>query len=362
MITPGIYLLDHKTTSLDIDAGSPFWRRLLLDSQVSNYMPGARSLGHQPIGFVFDVIRKPQIRQLKATPLEQREYTKLRDKACPECKKKSAGPAPHTVDGLTCTDGRVVTDPGGKLYANLRAEDETVDEFRERLRADIGANPDKYYRRGTVVRLDEEERDAAYDAWAVARQIRESQLASRWPRNPDACDSYGSMCAYFPVCSGETSIADPLRYRDADREHEELSAKRRLPLISTSSTKAYRSCARKYFYSYELRRRPASESDALRFGTLMHRGLEVWWQTVNLEAALHAMAGEADPFERAKAEELMRGYHLRWKDEPLDVLAVEAEFVAPLVNPDTGAPSKTWELAGKIDAIVRVGGAAEAAA
>ena len=31
----------------------------------------------------------------------------------------------------------------------MRAEDETVDEYRARLREDIGANPDKYYRRGT---------------------------------------------------------------------------------------------------------------------------------------------------------------------------------------------------------------------
>jgi hypothetical protein len=36
-----------------------------------------------------------------------------------------------------------------------------------------------------------------------------------------------------------------------------------------------------------------------------------------------------------------------------EVLGVEREFRTPLINPDTGAPSRTFEMAGKIDAIVR---------
>lgn len=367
MIIPGVYVVEHKTTAIEIGPGSTYWKRLQLDAQISKYLVGSRALGHEPIGVLYDVIRKPLIRPLEATPIEKREYTKPKDKACPECKKKGAGPAPHTVDGLTCADGRIVTDPGGKLYANMREHDETPEEFRKRLRDDIAANPEKYYQRGTVVRLDEEERDAAKDAWEIAREVREAQLADRWPRNVDACDAYGSFCPYFAVCAGEASIDDPTRFRDADNPHEELSKplpddKKRLPLISSSSMKTFRSCRRKYFYAYERRRRSIVESDALRFGTLIHKGLEVWWTTVNLDMALAAMAGEADPFERVKAEELLRGYHARWLGEPFDVLAVEAEFVAPLVNPETGKPSQTWQRGGKIDALVRVGGAAQVAA
>jgi hypothetical protein len=61
----------------------------------------------------------------------------------------------------------------------------------------------------------------------------------------------------------------------------------------------------------------------------------------------------AAPVDVVRAEELLRGYHVRWAGESYDVLAVEATFSAPLVNPDSRAPSKTWSLGGKIDAIAR---------
>jgi hypothetical protein len=50
---------------------------------------------------------------------------------------------------------------------------------------------------------------------------------------------------------------------------------------------------------------------------------------------------------------MIRGYHARWSGDALEVVAIEREFVAPLVNPTTGAASRTFCLAGKLDAIVR---------
>lgn len=361
------FVVEHKTTVLDIGLGSSYWKRLTLDAQVSTYVSGARTLGFEPDGVLYDVARRPQQRPYKATPLEDRKYTKPSDKGCPECKKKKgATPAPHTVTtdagDVECFEGRVVTYRGGELYANLRAADETVEEFALRVRADIAADPDKYFQRGTVVRLLSEEHDAAADTWTNARQIREAQLANRWPRNVDACETYGNMCFYWPVCSGETSIDDPTRYRDADA-HEELAqvpvaveladTKRHLPVVTSSSLRAFRACPRRYYYAYELRRRSIATTEALKFGTLFHLGLETWWKTADIDQALAAMAGEADPFERVKAMELMRAYHVRWIGEPIEVLAVEIEFEAPLVNPDTKAESRTFRRAGKIDAIAR---------
>lgn len=395
-VVPGIYVTEHKTTGADIGPGSPYWKRLTLDSQVSNYMVGARALGHEPIGVLYDVVRKVRLELLVATPAEKREYTKPKDRACKECKKgKSAGPHVEIVgEGdeareVACIDGRIVTDPGGKLYANLREHDETLEEYRLRVRADIAANPDKYFQRGLIVRLAQEEEDAATDVWTIAEQIRESRnraarsleratkraakegttldaarthaiVAGAWRRNLDTCNSYGEFCEYWAVCTRETTIDDPTRYRDA-KEHEELEddGKRRLPVLSTSSGRAFGSCPRKYFYAYEMRRRAISATRALRFGTIFHIGLEVWWTTVDLERALAAMRAayakhEIDPVEAVRAEELMLGYHVLWKNEPLTVVAVESEFSAPLVNPETGAESKTWQRGGKIDAIVRV--------
>lgn len=372
--------VEHKSTSMEIGPGTPYWRRLLIDAQVSVYKQGVRSFGYEPVATLYDVVRKVSLRPQLATPVDERKYTQPKDRACKECKKKNPAPGPHVEtiesdDGTTrdvaCVDGRIVTDPGGRLYANMRDRDETPDEYRERVRADIAANPEKYFQRGTVVRLAQEEHDAQLDAWELGKQIRESQLEQRWPRNPEACDSYGALCSYWSVCTGEATIDDPTRFRDADR-HEELVAdaedgKKRLPLLTVSSMRSYRSCQRKYFYAYELRRRSVADHDALRFGTVFHVGLETWWKTVDIAQAIAAMRAAYTKYEIAqidaiRAEELMLGYHARWKDEPFTVVAVEAQFRTALTNPKTGAASKTWELGGKIDAIVQAPEASASAA
>jgi hypothetical protein len=218
----GVWIVEHKTTSEDVDAGSPYWQRLRLDSQVSTYYRGAQSLGYDVRGCIYDVIRKPSLKPYKATPIEDRKYTAEKSRACAECKKKNPAPGPHVEDGVACVDGRVVTDPGGRLYATMRDRDETPDEYRARLLEDIAEKPERYYVRGEVVRTAEDETAGAADAWMIAQSIREAERLGRYPRNVDACVRYGRTCDYFDACTGTASLADPLRYRVADRAHEEL--------------------------------------------------------------------------------------------------------------------------------------------
>lgn len=134
-------------------------------------------------------------------------------------------------------------------------------------------------------------------------------------------------------------------------------------LLTSSRLRCFRECARKHELMYVQGWRAARESEALRFGTLIHRGLEAYWQAMTADisdpgaaalAVIEAVA--ADPFERVRAEEMLRSYARMWLDtdsEDYEVLGVEQEFRAPLLNPETWAASKTWTLAGKIDAIVR---------
>lgn len=309
-------VVEHKTTSSDITPGSTYWRKITLDTQVSQYLGATEGVE----GMLYDVIRKPSLRPFKATPLEAQKRTKA-----------------------------------GTLYATQRETDETPEEYAVRLRADISEGPNKYYARGIIVRLPSERIEAARDTWLVAGSIRESMRLDAWPRNPGSCDAYGRTCDYWAVCAGETTIQDDTRFRTAETPHEELPGLvHRLPLLSNSAMSAYRACPRKYLYSYVQRRRPIVTPHALTFGTLIHAGLEVWWSSVDLSATLAAVQGAPDPFDVVRAEELLRGYHARWSEEPIRVLAVEKPFVAPLINPETGAASRTFELAGKCDAIAEV--------
>jgi hypothetical protein len=111
----------------------------------------------------------------------------------------------------------------GTLYANQRENDESLDEYQDRLMSDIAENPMKYFSRGEVVRFEEEEKDAQHDLWQLTKAIRESQLSNRWPRNPDACVAYGRMCEFFSVCTRTASLDDPILFRVEENVHAELS-------------------------------------------------------------------------------------------------------------------------------------------
>jgi hypothetical protein len=55
------------------------------------------------------------------------------------------------------------------------------------------------------------------------------------------------------------------------------------------------------------------------------------------------------------ATAIMRAYAARYATDDFDVIALEKNFEGPIVNPATGAASRSFQLAGKVDGIVRIG-------
>lgn len=127
-------------------------------------------------------------------------------------------------------------------------------------------------------------------------------------------------------------------------------------LLTISEGRCFQSCPRKHHYSYGLGVRPVESASTLRFGSLIHTGLEAWWKSQGnpLEDALAAVRNEeADPFSLVTSEEMLALYDARWGAENYEVLAVEVQFQTELRSPSTGAASRTWNLGGKIDAVCR---------
>lgn len=56
---------------------------------------------------------------------------------------------------------------------------------------------------------------------------------------------------------------------------------------------------------------------------------------------------------RAKLRGLIVGYDARWKNDGWETLEIEQSFHLPVINPDSGHPSRTFTHAGKKDGIVR---------
>ena len=181
------FLMEHKTSAEDLSPGSEYWKRQRMDPQIGLYHLGARSLGVDVEGVIFDVLKKPSLR-----PLKKSAEVKL---------KKDGTP-----------------------YANQRTEDESPEEYRERLLDALADAPNEHYARAELVRLGSELDETLSDVWQVGKAIREGGRMGRWPRNADACHRYNRTCPFWPVCVGEASLDDRTRFRKSSNVHPELKA------------------------------------------------------------------------------------------------------------------------------------------
>ena len=205
-----VFIAEHKTTSLDCGFDSPYWKRLRIDSQISIYYTGARSLGYDVKGCLYDVLRKPAIRP-KEIPLVDEDDVKI--------VLDANGQRVRTKDGKKW---RETGDT--KLNYIVQTRPETPLEFEVRCLDAIVEDPERHLVRGEVFRLESDELDAAQDIWDQARELREAEKATRYPRNPDSCERFGRFCSFFEVCTGSASLDDPTLFRRTLGKHEELIA------------------------------------------------------------------------------------------------------------------------------------------
>lgn len=237
-----VYVVEHKTSTADTSAGSPYWDRLAIDTQVSIYVDGAAfGLDYEIAGCIYDVIKRP-LHELKlATPEAERKYTQ--GKGCKTC-GGSAKPgavekgrgykivAFTTVEHVPCEDcdetgwkkDKDGTPEAPRLHANQRDTDETIEQFEDRLSSEVGERIDDFLSRGIVVRLDTElprMRQELLDTIAAMRWSDEQGIA---PPNHDACVRGQNQCAFFAACSGRASIDDHHVFPRNDDAHPELAS------------------------------------------------------------------------------------------------------------------------------------------
>jgi len=202
-----VIIVEHKTASDDVSTGSTYWRRLRLDSQISCYFAGAEAMGFTPAACLYDVLGKPAQRPLAIALVEDGAKVVL----------DANGARVRTKDGKKWRE----TGDAALGYI-VQTRPETVDEYKERLVAAIATDPDRYYQRGEVVRLEEEIRDHAFDIWAIGRAIADDLRTERAPKNSDSCTAFGRECPYFPVCTGAGSLDDAAFFERVDNVHQEL--------------------------------------------------------------------------------------------------------------------------------------------
>ncbi len=138
-----------------------------------------------------------------------------------------------------------------------------------------------------------------------------------------------------------------------------------LPIRTTYSFwNAFRNCRKSNEWRYVRELVPIERDPSLSFGTLIHRCLDIWHGHRDLSAALEFIECSfpdrvRDEWQRRNwhlATAMMRGYAARYPNEEFEVVALEQVFEGPIVNPATGAASRTFVLAGKVDGILKIDG------
>jgi hypothetical protein len=181
-------LLEYKTTSDDISPGSDYWVRLRLDQQITGYFLAARNLlGFDVQTVLYDVVRKPALRPYKATPPEKRKVKK-----------------------------------DGTYYADVREQDETPDEYGERLATAMAEDPTRYYMRIEIPRLERDLDEWSEELWQQQLMLRNCQRTGHWFRNTNAC-TFPYRCEYLDICGeGFDENTIPPGFKRLDDLHPEL--------------------------------------------------------------------------------------------------------------------------------------------
>jgi hypothetical protein len=135
--------------------------------------------------------------------------------------------------------------------------------------------------------------------------------------------------------------------------------------LTATSTACLRRCPRQYHLRYDLGLARIRKAGPLRLGGAFHLGLELHNSGGAAEPAIQAAIADyatcpewADPVDWAVERETLRallaGHFWRYGQDDIQFVAVEGAFEIPMVNPDSGAVSRTFSLAGRFDGVVRL--------
>lgn len=141
--------------------------------------------------------------------------------------------------------------------------------------------------------------------------------------------------------------------------------------LTKSSLGTWNECARQYYYRYVLRLRPVKVPGYFQTGRAFHAALEYYGEGADEQEAIHAALQDfGEPAEVDLTDEQLRDYHVdravlsgmlagwfwRWEEwnQQIEWLETECEFDQPIINPATGRKSRTYTLAGVLDAVIRL--------
>jgi hypothetical protein len=135
-------------------------------------------------------------------------------------------------------------------------------------------------------------------------------------------------------------------------------------LTTYSMWRLFRDCRMAFKWRYLDELVPLERDKNLYFGSTIHECLRLWHEGKGLSEVfdyINRTYCNRDQDVRQKADwhharAMMKGYASRYPTEAFTVVALEKKFEGAIVNPDTGAASRSFVLGGKVDGIVQLDG------
>ena len=135
-------------------------------------------------------------------------------------------------------------------------------------------------------------------------------------------------------------------------------------ILTFSAARKFQSCHKAYFNRYKNNLVPLQQNETLFLGSVIHDCLELWHQrdndlTIFYEintridnAYSHREMDEKQKRDWHLAKAMMSGYINQYPSEDFRIIDTELEFSVPIINPNTHRASRSFELMGKVDALV----------
>jgi hypothetical protein len=255
-------IMDHKTTSDSIDdPNGDYWRQLVVEAQPNHYLWLKHLNGERATWAIWDVVKKPQTKPSKLTKAEMKQLAET---------------------GIWYG---FKMDPA-EVSAALKDERETFALYEARLVDDCTMQrPASYFQRRRYQRLDAEIYEFATELWDLGQEFVQIRQTGRHVRNSNACMLYNRACTYLPLCSGHDTM-DSERWTRKQFVHNELpiidDGQDGRSILTNSRIKTFQTCRRMQQLSYEvgIERFDEEESAALAFGTLWHKALAAYFNTI----------------------------------------------------------------------------------
>ncbi|MBL7046494.1 MAG: PD-(D/E)XK nuclease family protein [Candidatus Marinimicrobia bacterium] len=138
-------------------------------------------------------------------------------------------------------------------------------------------------------------------------------------------------------------------------------------ILTFSAAKKFQSCQRAYYNRYRKNLVPLESNEILFLGSTVHDCLELWYKRDPNDQSIHykiiQLIDEAYPLRESDenqkkdwhlAKAMMEGYIAQYEKEDFEIIDTELEFCIPIINPSTNRSSRTFELMGKVDALVKM--------